>query len=110
MSGYPDYLSGRSRRPLFLVSAEPACQYPLVDSITVTATAPGEYSLWLEAGTTDVDDVISELGHEPNGYFWEGIVELLVSTQALPLRRASRPIRKPAHSSRTAGIEGRSTT
>ncbi|GAB3934048.1 hypothetical protein GCM10027614_06340 [Micromonospora vulcania] len=44
--------------------------------------APGEYSLSLEAGTTDVDDLISELGHEPNGYFWEGIAELLVTTEA----------------------------
>ncbi|GAB3829022.1 Imm51 family immunity protein [Dactylosporangium cerinum] len=44
--------------------------------------APGEYSLCLEAGTTDVDHVIHELGHEANGYFWEGIVELLVTTEA----------------------------
>jgi hypothetical protein len=26
--------------------------------------------------------LIFELGHEPNGYFWEGIVELLVTTEA----------------------------
>jgi hypothetical protein len=45
-------------------------------------TAPGRYSLGLEAGTTDVDDLISELGHEPNGYFWEGIVELLIASEA----------------------------
>ncbi|MEU1616190.1 Imm51 family immunity protein [Streptomyces sp. NPDC005722] len=30
----------------------------------------------------DVDDVVEELGHEPNGYFWEGIAQLLVSTEA----------------------------
>ena len=53
-----------------------------MDSIEVTETAPGEYSLSLEAGTTDVDDMIAELGHEPNGYFWEGIVELLMRTEA----------------------------
>jgi hypothetical protein len=34
------------------------------------------------AGITDVDDVIVELGHEPNGVFWEGIVDLLVTTEA----------------------------
>ncbi len=44
--------------------------------------SPGKYSLLLDAGTTDVDDVIEELGHEPNGYFWEGVAQLLVSTEA----------------------------
>lgn len=44
--------------------------------------SPGKYSLLLEAGTTDVDDVVEELGHEPNGYFWEGIAQLLVSAEA----------------------------
>ncbi|MGC5023034.1 Imm51 family immunity protein [Micromonospora sp. DT47] len=52
-----------------------------MDSIDVTEVAPGEHRLYLVAGTTDVDDVISELGHEPNGAFWEGIVELLVMTE-----------------------------
>jgi hypothetical protein len=56
-----------------------------MDPIKVIETEPGSYSLWLEAGTTDVDDVIAELGHEPNGYFWEGIVELLVRTEATNL-------------------------
>ncbi|WP_182898934.1 Imm51 family immunity protein [Microbispora sp. H10830] len=45
-------------------------------------SAPGEYSLLLDAGTTQVDDVIEELGHTPNGYFWEGVAQLLVSTEA----------------------------
>jgi hypothetical protein len=53
-----------------------------VDIIRVVETAPGKYSLWLEAGAMDVDDLISELGHEPNGYFWEGIAELLIRTEA----------------------------
>ncbi|MEU8177163.1 Imm51 family immunity protein [Microbispora hainanensis] len=43
---------------------------------------PGKYSLLLDAGTTQVDDVIEELGHTPNGYFWEGVAQLLVSTEA----------------------------
>ncbi|MFC0003587.1 Imm51 family immunity protein [Micromonospora siamensis] len=53
-----------------------------MDPVEVAQTEPGEYFLSLEAGTTDVDDLISELGHEPNGYFWEGVVELLVATDA----------------------------
>ncbi|MEU4676441.1 Imm51 family immunity protein [Micromonospora sp. NPDC023737] len=53
-----------------------------MDRVEVAEIAPGEYSLSMEAGTADVDDLISELGHEPNGYFWEGIVELLVRTEA----------------------------
>ncbi|MBE3008573.1 hypothetical protein IL992_05140 [Microbispora sp. NEAU-D428] len=45
-------------------------------------SAPEEYSLLLDAATTQVDDVIEELGHTPNGYFWEGVAQLLVSTEA----------------------------
>ncbi|MGS2620068.1 Imm51 family immunity protein [Micromonospora sp. LZ34] len=43
---------------------------------------PGKYYLTLDAGTTDVDDVVEELGHEPNGYFWEGIAQLIVTNEA----------------------------
>jgi hypothetical protein len=57
-----------------------------MDPIEVEETGPGRYSLWLEAGTTDVDDLIYELGHTPNGYFWEGIVDLLVTTEAGALK------------------------
>ncbi|MFG2040098.1 Imm51 family immunity protein [Dactylosporangium sp. NPDC048998] len=42
-------------------------------------TGAGKYSLLLNAGTTDVDPVVSELGHEPNGYFWEGVARFLVA-------------------------------
>ncbi|WP_416903052.1 Imm51 family immunity protein [Micromonospora echinospora] len=45
-------------------------------------TTPGKYSLLLNAGTTPVDGLVEELGHEPNGYFWEGVARLLVSTEA----------------------------
>jgi hypothetical protein len=45
-------------------------------------TSPGKLSLLLDAGTTDVDPVIEGLDHEPNGYFWEGIAQLLVDTEA----------------------------
>lgn len=53
-----------------------------MDPIEVAEDLPGRYRLTLVAGSTDVDDVIVELGHEPNGPFWEGIVELLVMTEA----------------------------
>jgi hypothetical protein len=40
--------------------------------------------------------------HEPNGYFWEGIVELLLMTEAkTPWRVGSRLIQKAALSSPT---------
>ncbi|MBV1854737.1 Imm51 family immunity protein [Catellatospora tritici] len=45
-------------------------------------TDSGKYSLLLIAGETGVDEVIYELGHEPNGYFWAGIAELLVEHEA----------------------------
>ncbi|MGC9666053.1 Imm51 family immunity protein [Planosporangium sp. 12N6] len=48
----------------------------------IVETSPGKFSLMLDAGTTDVDEVIEELSHEPNGYFWEGIAQLLVDTEA----------------------------
>jgi hypothetical protein len=45
----------------------------------------GRFELVLDAGTTDVDDLIEQLGHTPNGYFWEGAAQLLVSTRARAL-------------------------
>jgi hypothetical protein len=45
-------------------------------------TRPGHYSLLLDAGTTAVDDLAEELGHEPNGYFWEGVTRWLLATEA----------------------------
>lgn len=33
-----------------------------------------------------MDDAIAELGHEPNGPFWEGIVELLVAAETPALQ------------------------
>jgi hypothetical protein len=40
-----------------------------MDPIEIETTESGRYRPWLEAGITGVDDVIRELGHEPNGYF-----------------------------------------
>ena len=51
-------------------------------SIEVEELVPGEFRLYLVAGTTAVDGTITELGHEPNGPFWEGIAELVVATEA----------------------------
>lgn len=45
-------------------------------------TAPGAFSLLLDAGTTQVDELVEQLGHEPNGYFWEGVARFLVTTEA----------------------------
>ncbi|MEV6303439.1 Imm51 family immunity protein [Actinoplanes sp. NPDC051861] len=53
-----------------------------MEPIEIEPAESGGYSLWLEAGTTDVDEVIRELGHEANGYFWEGVAELLTATEA----------------------------
>ncbi len=45
-------------------------------------TEPGSHSLLLDAGSTKVDQTVDELGHEANGYFWEGIAQLLVQLEA----------------------------
>jgi len=58
------------------------CQHASVHPLRLVETTSGKYSLILDAGTTAVDEVIEELGHEPNGYFWEGVAQLLVSTEA----------------------------
>lgn len=53
-----------------------------MDPLSLIETKPGHFSLLLNAGETPVDEVIGELGHEPNGYFWEGIAQLLVRAEA----------------------------
>jgi hypothetical protein len=45
-------------------------------------TTPGRFSLLLHAGTTPVDALVEELGHEPNGYFWEGVARRVVAAEA----------------------------
>ena len=57
------------------------CQDPLMDPIEVTELEPGVHRLYQWPGH-DVDDVIAELGHEPNGVFWEESRELLIMTEA----------------------------
>jgi len=57
-----------------------------MDPLKLIETAPGKFSLLLNAGTTEVDAVIEELGREPNGYFWEGVARLLVDTESPALK------------------------
>lgn len=61
------------------------CQDLLMNSIKVEEIGPGAFRLYLVVGTT-VDAVISELGHEPNGPFREGIAELLVAAESPALQ------------------------
>lgn len=57
-------------------------QHAPMHPLRLIESTPGNYALLLDAGTTQVDNVIEELGHEPNGYFWEGVAQVLVSTEA----------------------------
>jgi hypothetical protein len=54
----------------------------VVDPLKLIEIRPGSYSLLLNAGSTVVDEVVEELGHEPNGYFWEGVAQFLAGEQA----------------------------
>ncbi|WP_426513410.1 Imm51 family immunity protein [Dactylosporangium sp. McL0621] len=49
------------------------CQHHAIHSITAAEVAPGEHRLYLVAGTTRVDGVTADLGHEPNGVFWKAL-------------------------------------
>ena len=51
-------------------------------SLRLVETERCSFSLLLDAGTTNVDELIMELGHEPNGYFWEGVAQFLIKTEA----------------------------
>lgn len=53
-----------------------------MEPLKLIETSPGKYSLLLNVGTTDVDDLAESLGCEASGYFWEGVARLLVSTEA----------------------------
>jgi hypothetical protein len=57
-----------------------------MEPLKLIETKPGKFSLLLNAGTTPVDDLVEELGHEPGGYFWEGVARLLVGAQAPALQ------------------------
>ncbi|MGW4151720.1 immunity 51 family protein [Micromonospora chersina] len=61
---------------------EQGCQTAPMRPLKLIKATPGNYSLLLNAGDTPVDELVEELGHEPNGYFWEGVAQLLVSNEA----------------------------
>lgn len=63
---------------------------PRMSLMRLFETTPGKFSLLLDAGTTPVDGLVQELGHEPNGYFWEGVARFLVSTRAPALEARFR--------------------
>jgi len=52
-----------------------------VDHLNLIETEPGAYSLTMYSGDLPVDPVVQQLGHEPNGVFWDGIAEWLVETE-----------------------------
>ncbi|TYB48707.1 Imm51 family immunity protein [Actinomadura chibensis] len=56
-----------------------------MNPLKLIETTPGQFSLLLDAGSTQVDALVEELGHEPNGYFWEGVAQFLVGTEAKTL-------------------------
>lgn len=43
--------------------------------LRVVETTPGAHSLLLVAGGTPSDGAVVDSGHEPNGYFWQGVAE-----------------------------------
>lgn len=45
----------------------------------------GSSSLIFGCGDLPVDAAIFAAGHEPNGYFWEGVVEYLTTGRALAI-------------------------
>ena len=49
-----------------------------MEPLKIVETEPGYFSLLLNAGDTEVDEVIESLDHEPNGYFWEGVATFLL--------------------------------
>ena len=53
-----------------------------MEPLTLIETGDSQYSLLLDAGMTAVDAIIEASGHEPNGYFWEGIASVLCETEA----------------------------
>ncbi|RDH12625.1 Imm51 family immunity protein, partial [Tsukamurella pulmonis] len=50
-----------------------------MEPLRMLQTAPGAHSLILVADGTPSDEAVRALGHEPNGYFWQGIGERLLA-------------------------------
>jgi hypothetical protein len=49
-----------------------------IEPLRIVETSPGARSLILVAGGTPSDQAVQELGHEPNGYFWQGVAERIL--------------------------------
>ena len=47
--------------------------------------------LSIDAGTPPTTETIASLGHEPNGYFWDGVVRRLVELNRTPQVALSLP-------------------
>jgi hypothetical protein len=52
-----------------------------VNPLNLFETEPGAYSLTMYTGDLPVDAAVEELGHVPNGPFWDGVAEWLVRTR-----------------------------
>ena len=50
--------------------------------LRLVETQPGAFSLLLNEGETSVDELIEDLGHTANGYFWTGVARWLVTYEA----------------------------
>lgn len=48
-----------------------------MNSVFTLHEIAGRYSLTFYCGELPVDPAISATGHEPNGYFWEGVAQYL---------------------------------
>ena len=52
-----------------------------MDHLNLIETDPGDWSLTMYTGELPADAVVQELGHEPNGVFWDGVAEWLIETE-----------------------------
>jgi hypothetical protein len=55
---------------------------PVVSNHIRIAESDGSASLTFNCGELPADDAIVAAGHEPNGYFWEGLVQYLAPSLA----------------------------
>ncbi|MFC9332101.1 Imm51 family immunity protein [Kitasatospora sp. NPDC057015] len=74
-------MTGKVRRgqkeAAWAAGADPAARAGREKIATVTIMLhdfDGQHSLTLDAGGLLADAAIADAGHEPNGYFWEGLV------------------------------------
>ncbi|XBB68218.1 Imm51 family immunity protein [Nocardioides sp. WV_118_6] len=62
-----------------------------MEPLRLIETTPGNWSLLLTAGTAPAaEEAVMAAGHEPNGYFWEGVAQRVVAEQASGLAERLR--------------------